>query len=64
MLVLNQPYNQLQGSNYPSEQQTERMVLDSISAELRLGEIIAFFDVMIFNPFAQSHCNTSLSQCY
>ena len=24
----------------------------------------AFFDVRVFNPFAQSHCNTSLPQCY
>ena len=24
----------------------------------------AFFDVRIFNPFAPSHCNTPLAQCY
>ena len=24
----------------------------------------AFFDVQVFNPFAQSHRNTLLAQCY
>ena len=24
----------------------------------------AFFDVRVFNPFAQSHCNSPLAQCY
>ena len=23
----------------------------------------AFLDVRVFSPFAQSHCNTSVSQC-
>ena len=25
---------------------------------------LAFFDIRVFNPFAQSHCNTQLAQCY
>ena len=24
----------------------------------------AFFDIQVFNPFAWSHCNTPLAQCY